>query len=136
MGFPSYYEDNQEAAGEPALLVKAGKKAELIPPDPKAEICTVKNTVIIKADGLAINSIEIENYAFDITFMDEEEQLEPQIDLTATTRGKPGSSGRAIHISTFHDIKEACFLLMDLMLAIENQEVIFNVAQYIAEKSK
>ena len=136
MGLVSYQEDNQDAAGEPTLSVKAGKKAELIPPGPKGEIRTVKNTVIIKPDGLAINSIEIENYAFDITFMDEEEQLEPQIDLTATTRGKPGSSGRAIHISTFHDIKEACFLLMDLMLAIKNQEAVFNVSQHIAEKSK
>ena len=86
----------------------------------------MKNTVIIKADGLAINSTEIESYAFDITFMDSENQLEPQIELTATA-----SSGKVFQISTFYDIKQACSLLTDLMSAIENQETVFNVPQYI-----
>ncbi|RKU31017.1 hypothetical protein C6499_05145 [Candidatus Poribacteria bacterium] len=87
-----------------------------------------KNTVIIKADGLGINSIEIENYAFDITFMDGEAQLEPQIDLTATARAEKG--GKVSQISTFYDIKEACSLLTALMLAIENDEEVFNVRKF------
>ena len=72
---------------------------------------------------------------YKITFTDEGEYVEPQIDLTATAQAKSDSSGKVIHISTFHDIKEACALLMDLMLAIGNQEDVY-VSQYIAEKSK
>ncbi len=132
MGFPSYQEDIQDAKGEP---VKAGKQKdqviveeleeleELVESDPKTEALTVKNTVIVKADGLAINSIEMESYACDITFMDSEAQLEPQIDLSATAR----ADGKVFHISTFYDIKEACSLLTALMLAIENGEEVFNV---------
>ena len=130
MGWPSFQEDNQDAASEP---VKAGKQKvpviaieEFIEPDSMTEILKVKNTVIIKSDGLAINSIEIESYAFDITFMDSDEQLEPQIELTATA-----DSGKVFQISTFYDIKQACALLTDLMSAIENQEVVFNVPEYI-----
>ena len=133
MGWPSFQEDNQDTAGEP---VKAGKQKvpviaieeieEFIEPHPRTEILKVKNTVIIKSDGLAINSIEIESYAFDITFMDGDEQLEPQIELTATA-----DSGKVFQISTFYDIKQACALLTDLMSAIENQEVVFNVPEYI-----
>lgn len=118
MGLVSYQEDNQDAAGEPVKVQKA-RKTE----DSSTDIFTVKNTVIIKADGLAINSIEIESYAFDITFMDGEEQLEPQIDLTATAIG-----GGVIQIVTFYDIKKACSLLTDLMSAIENQEDVFKVS--------
>ncbi len=80
MGFVSCQEDNQDTAGEP---VKAGKQKgqvtkieetdKLIEPDPKMETLTVKNTVIVKADGLAVNSTEIESYAFDIMFMDDDE---------------------------------------------------------------
>ena len=138
MGLVSYQEDNQDAAGE---LVRQEKRkgqvmtieemGKLIESDPKTEILKVKNTVIIKADGLAINSAEIESYAFDITFMDGEEQLEPQIELTATARAESGSRGEVSQISTFYDIEEACLLLMELMLAIENQEVVFNVSQRI-----
>ena len=134
MGFPSYQEDIQDAKGEP---VKAGKQNsqvmkieeidKLIESDPKTEALAVKNTVIIKADGLAINSIEIESYACDITFMDGEAQLEPQIDLSATERAEKG--GKMFHISTFYDIKEACSLLTDLMLAIENGEKVFDVCK-------
>ena len=130
MGFPSYQEDIQDAKGEP---VKAGKQkgqvmeieeiGKRIEPNPKTE--ALKNTVIVKADGLAINSIEIESYTLDITFMDSEAQLEPQIDLTAT----PPTDGKVFHISTFYDIKEACSLLTALMLAIENGEEVFNVSK-------
>ena len=78
-----------------------------------------------KADGLAINSIKIESYALDITFMDSDAQLEPQIDLSATAQTE---NGREVSlISTFHDIKAACSLLTALMLAIENGEDVFNV---------
>ena len=131
MGFPSYQEDIQDAKGEP---LKAGKQKdqviveeleELIESDSRTEALTVKNTVIVKADGLAINSIKMESYACDITFMDGEAQLEPQIDLTATARAEKG--GKVFHISTFYDIKEACSLLTALMLAIENGEEVFNV---------
>ena len=104
MGFPSYQEDIQDAKGEP---VKAGKQKgqvmrieeidKRIESDPKTEALTVKNTVIVKADGLAINSIEMESYACDITFMDSEEQLEPQIDLSATPRAEKGEK-------VFHDL--------------------------------
>lgn len=135
MGFVSCQEDNQDAAGEP---VKVGKQKgqvmkieetdKLIESDPKTETLTVKNTVIVKADGLAVNSTEIESYAFDIMFMDDE-QLEPQIDLTATARAEPSSPGKVYLISRFYDIKEACSLLTALMLAIENQEAVFNVSQ-------
>ena len=131
MGFVSCQEDNQDAAGEP---IKAGKRKvqvmkieeidKLIESNPEAKVLPVKNTVIVKADGLAINSIEIESYAFGIMFMDGGEQLEPQIDLTATA-----SSGKVFQISTFYDIKQACSLLTDLMLAIENQETVFDVRQ-------
>ena len=141
MGLVSYQEDNQDAAGEP---IKAGKQKvqvmkieeidKLMESDPRAETLTVKNTVIVKADGLAVNSTEIESYAFDITFMDGEEQLEPQIDLTATARAEPGSPGKVFLISNFYDIKEACSLLTALMSAIENQEVVFNVSQHILRK--
>ena len=136
MGFVSYQEDNQDAACEP---VKAGKQKgqvikieetdKLIESDPKMETLIVKNTVIVKADGLAVNSTEIESYAFDIMFMDDNEQLEPQIDLTATARAEPSSPGKVYLISRFYDIKEACSLLTALMLAIENQEAVFNVSQ-------
>ena len=132
MGFPSYQEDIQDAKGEPA---KAGKQNgqvmkieeidKLVESDPKTEALAVKNTVIIKADGLAINSIEIESYACDITFMDGETQSEPQIDLTATAR----TDGKVFHISTFYDIKEACSLLTALMLAIESGEEVFNISK-------
>lgn len=115
MGFPSYQEDIQDAKGEP---VKAGEQKDQV-------IESRKNTVIVKADGLAINSIEMESYACDITFMDGEAQLEPQIDLSATARAEKG--GKVFHISTFYDIKEACSLLTALMLAIENAEEVFNV---------
>lgn len=136
MGFPSYQEDIQDAKGEPVkerkqkiqviaeVLEEAEELEELIKSDPKQEELTVKNTVIVKADGLAINSIEIDSYAFDITFMDGDDQLEPQIDLTATA--KAGSD--TFLISTFYDIKEACSLLTDLMSAIENQEDVFQVS--------
>ena len=132
MGWPSFQEDNQDAAGEP---IKAGKRKvqvmkieeidKLIESNPETKVLPVKNTVIIKADGLAINSIEIESYAFDITFMDGDEQLEPQIELTATA-----SSGKVFQISTFYDIKQACSLLTDLMLAIENHGTVFDVRQH------
>ena len=117
MGFPSYQEDIQDAKGEP---VKAGEQKDQV-------IESRKNTVIVKADGLAINSIEMESYACDITFMDGEAQLEPQIDLSATARAEKG--GKVFHISTFYDIKEACSLLTALMLAIENGEEVFNVSK-------
>ena len=87
----------------------------------------VKNTVIIKADGLAINSIEIESYHFDIAFMDDDEQLSPQIDLTASEE-KADGTGRVVKVASFYDIKEACALLEALMLAIENHEAVFNVS--------
>ena len=123
MGFPSYQEDIQDAKGEP---VKAGKqKDQVIVEELEEFIESRKNTVIVKADGLAINSIEMESYACDITFMDGEAQLEPQIDLSATARAEKG--GKVFHISTFYDIKEACSLLTALMLAIENGEEVFNV---------
>ncbi|MCY4553103.1 MAG: hypothetical protein OXC79_05480 [Candidatus Poribacteria bacterium] len=135
MGFPSYQEDIQDAKGEP---IKTGKqklqvirKEEIdkrVEPDPRTEIG--KNTVIVKADGIAINSIEIEGYAFDITFTDEVERLEPQIDLTATARAGSGGSGKVSLIATFYDIKEACSLLTALMSAIENQEAVFSVSQH------
>ena len=123
MGFPSYQEDIQDAKGEP---VKAGKqKDQVIVEELEEFIESGKNTVIVKADGLAINSIEMESYACDITFMDGEAQLEPQIDLSATARAEKG--GKVFHISTFYDIKEACSVLTALMLAIENREEVFNV---------
>lgn len=135
MGFPSYQEDIQDAKDEP---VKAGKQKgqvmkieeidKPIEPNPKIGALAVKNTVIVKADGLAINSIEIESYAFDITFMDSEAQLEPQIDLSATARAEKG--GKVFQISTFYDIKEACSLLTALMLAIENREKVFDVGEF------
>ncbi len=124
MGFPSYQEDIQDAKGEP---VKAGKQKDQVIVEELEEleefIESGKNTVIVKADGLAINSIEMESYACDITFMDGEAQLEPQIDLSATAR----ADGKVFQISTFYDIKEACSLLTALMLAIENGEEVFNV---------
>lgn len=122
MGYASCYEDNLDAKGEP---VKVGKKSV---PVMKTE---VKNTVIIKADGLAINSIEIESYHFDIAFMDDDGQLSPQIDLTASEEKADGTGrvvGRAVKIASFYDIKEACALLEALMLAIENHEAVFNVS--------
>ena len=133
MGFPSYQEDNQDAAGEPETAEKTGVKAieideleeeeeleEFMESDP------VKNTVIVKADGFAINSADIESYALDITFMDEDNQLEPQIDLTATSRDK----GKEVSlISKFYDIKEACSRLTALMMAIENGEDVFKVGR-------
>ena len=127
MGFVSYQEDNQDSAGESGLLVKAGKKAKLIQPVPKKGIPIVKNTVIIKSDGLGINSIEIESYALEITFMDDEAdgeaQSEPQIDLIATARDE----NKMFQISTFYDIKEACSQLTALMSAIENQKDVFSL---------
>lgn len=139
MGFVSYQEDNQDAAGEPVKQEKQKgqvmtieEMGKLIESDPKTAILKVKNTVIVKADGLAINSTEIESYAFDITFMDDDEQLEPQIDLTATARAESSSRGEVFLISTFYDIKEACSLLTALMSAIENQEAVFNIRQHIA----
>lgn len=130
MGLVSYQEDNLDAKGEP---VKAGKKEvpamtieELDDLEELDSETEVKNTVIIKADGLAINSVEIEDYTFHITFMRDDEQLEPQIDFTATA---PAESGKKVFlISQFDDIKEACALLTALMLAIENQEAVFNVS--------
>ena len=87
----------------------------------------VKNTVIIKADGLAINSVEIESYHFDIAFLDDDGLLSPQIDLTASEE-KADGTGKVVKIASFYDIKEACSLLTALMLAIENQEAVFNVS--------
>ena len=86
----------------------------------------VKNTVIIKADGLASNSIEIESYHFDVAFRDDDGQLNPQIDLTASEE-KADGTGKVVKIASFYEIKEACSLLVALMLAIENQEAVFNV---------
>ena len=64
MGWGSYQEDNLEAKGDP---VKVGKKEvpamtieELDDFEEFDSETEVKNTVIIKADGLAINSTEIE----------------------------------------------------------------------------
>ena len=118
MGYASCYEDNLDAKGEP---VKGGNKKV---PVMKTE---VKNTVIIKADGLAVNSIEIESYHFDIAFMDDDGQLSPQIDLTASEE-KADGTGRVVKVASFYDIKEACALLEALMLAIENHESVFNVS--------
>ena len=132
MGFVSYQDDNQDAAGERVRQKKKkveAKTDKLIESDPKTERLKVKNTVIIKADGRAINSTDIESYAFDIAFMDSEGPLEPQIDLTATARAESGSRREIFLISTFYDIKEACSLLMALMSAIENQEDVFNIRQ-------
>ena len=131
MGFPSYQEDNQDAASEPETAEKTGVKAidmaELDEEDELDELMEsdpVKNTVIVKADGFAINSADIESYTLDITFMDEDNQLEPQIELTAT----PRDGGKAVSlISKFYDIKKACSLLTALMEAIENQEAVFIV---------
>ena len=116
MGYASCYEDNLDAK-------KVEKKKV---PVMKTE---VKNTVIIKTDGLASNSIEIESYHFDVVFMDDDGQLNPQIDLTASEE-KADGTGRVVKIASFYDIKEACALLTDLMLAIENQETVFNVSQH------
>ena len=91
----------------------------------------LRNTVIIKTDGLAVNSIEIESYHFDIAFMDDDGQLSPQIDLTASEEKADGTGkvvGKVVKIASFYDIKEACALLTALMLAIENQEAVFNVS--------
>ena len=118
MGYASCYEDNLDAKGEP---VKVGKKKV---PVMNTE---VKNTVIIKADGLAINSIEIEDYHFDIAFMDDDGQLTPQIDLTAS-KEKGNGTGRVVKVASFYDIKEACDLLEALILAIENHEAVFNIS--------
>ena len=138
MGLVSYQEDNQDAAGEP---VKGKKTEDSIPEitelrgsGPRTEVLTMKNTVIVKADGLAINSVKIEGYSLDITFMDEEGQLEPQIDLTATARAESDSRKEVFLISTLYDIKEACSLLTALMLAIENQEAVFQVAEYTEQR--
>ena len=130
MGWGSYQEDNQDAVGE--LVRQEKRKVQVIEmekldkpmePDPRTEVLKVNNLVIIKADGLAINSVEMEGYAFDITFLEGDEQLEQQVDFTATDR-----DGKSIKIGTFYDIKEACSLLTDLMLAIEeNQEGVFDV---------
>lgn len=132
MGVVSSQEDNLDAAGERIR----GKKTENPIPEiaeprgsgTKTERLTMKNTVIVKADGWAINSAEIESYTFDITFMNEDEQLEPQIDLTATANDK-----EVFQIATLYDIEEACSLLTALMLAIENQEAVFQVAQHIKQ---
>ena len=118
MGYASCYEDNLDAKGEP---VKVGEKKV---PVMNTE---VKNTVIIKADGLAINSIEIESYHFDIAFLDDDGQLSPQIDLTASEE-KADGTGRVVKVASFYDIKEACALLEALLLAIENHEAVFNVS--------
>ena len=131
MGYASCQEDNLDAKSE---RVKLGKKKvpsmtveELDDLEELDSGTEVKNTVIIKADGLAINSTEIEDYTFYITFMEDEEQLEPQIDLTATARAE--KTGKKVFlISQFDEIKKACALLTALMEAIENQEVVFNVS--------
>ena len=132
MGLVSYQEDNLDAKGEP---VKVGKKEvpamvieELDDLEELDSGTEVKNTVIIKADGLAINSVEIDSYSFDIAFMDNDVgKLEPQIDLTAAVKTHEGPL-KTFNISTFYDIEEACSLLVALMLAIENQEAVFNVS--------
>ena len=137
MGWGSYQEDNQDGAGEPVKREKQKVQVmaieeidKLRESDPRTEVLKVKNLVIIKADGLAINSIEMEGYAFDISFMEGDEQLEPQVDFTATDRG-----GKSIKLGTFYDIKEACSLLMDLMLAIEeNQDGVFDVRARLDRK--
>lgn len=129
MGWPSAHEDNLDARGEPikekkqkVQVIRTEEIAKLIESDPRTEELAMKNTVIIKADGLAINSTEIESYAFDITFMDDDGLLEPQIDCTATS-----SHNKVFQIATFHDIKKACSLLTALILAIENGEEVFDV---------
>ena len=127
MGLVSSQEDNLDAKGEgkkkvPAIVIEDFDDLEELDSGTK-----VKNTVIIKADGLASNSVEIESYHFDVVFMDDDGQLSPQIDLTASEE-KADGTGRVVKIASFYDIKEACALLKDLMLAIENQEAVFNVS--------
>ena len=125
MGWASCQEDNLDAKGEP---VKVGKKKAPVMTIKELDSGTkVKNTVIIKADGLAINSIDIESYHFDIAFMDDDGQLSPQVDLTASEE-KADGNGRVVKIASFYDIKKACALLTALIEAIENQEVVFNVS--------
>lgn len=125
MGWASCQEDNLDAKGEPVKIGK--KKVPVMTIEELDSETKVKNTVIIKADGLASNSIEIESYHFDVAFMDDDGQLSPQIDLTASEE-KADGTGRVVKIARFYDIKEACALLTDLMLAIENQEAVFNVS--------
>ena len=137
MGYASCYEDNLDAKG---VSVKAEKKKgpvitieeleELEELEDFEEIglgTEVKNTVIIKADGLASNSIEIESYHFDIAFMDEDGQSCPQIDLTASEKKADGTE-KVVKVASFYDIKEACALLEALILSIENHEAVFNVS--------
>ena len=72
---------------------------------------------------MGINSVEIESYALEITFMDGEAQSEPQIDFIANARDR----NKVFQLSIFYNIKEACSQLTALMSAIENREDVFRL---------
>ena len=68
MGSVSYQEDNLDAKGEEKKKVSAMVIEELDDLEELDSETKVKNTVIIKSDRLASNSIEIESYHFDVVF--------------------------------------------------------------------
>ena len=85
----------------------------------------MENTIIIKDDGLAINSAEYDNFALVITdfggtitstMPDGQEQIQdiqPEIQLRAIKKPE-GDSADDVHISTFYDLQAACNALQEL----------------------
>ena len=114
----------------------------------------MKNTIIIKDNGLAINSAEYEDYALVITDFGgdrtfetpdgdtvEEFDTPPDIEIRAvkspnvdevlqkSLAGKQ-ATGDFVCISTFHSIEIACAALQELFRAINEGKATFDVRKH------
>ncbi|RKU22895.1 hypothetical protein C6503_03780 [Candidatus Poribacteria bacterium] len=105
----------------------------------------MENTIIIKEDGLAINSAthfdycvvitnfaEVEWYTADDGSKEKEQKHPHTIELRATGEPKEGGggTGEAVLISTFYEIIEATDALQELVGTIERGNETFDVRDY------
>lgn len=106
----------------------------------------MENTIIIKEDGLAINSAIHVDYALVVTDFGGEREVqtidgdmtgevfdEPiTIELRASRESESGGGGveADVLISTFYELEEACVALQTLVSAIKDKEEIFDVRDY------
>lgn len=107
------------------------------------------NTIIIKSDGMAINSVTHFDYSIvvkDLSWTEPVEEIDrvmleqqyvtPVIELRAVSEPSEGGGGRGedIRIATFYELPVAYQALEQLVSAIENEHQIFDVNDYGPEK--
>ena len=107
------------------------------------------NTIIIKSDGMAINSMTHVDYSIvvkDLSWTEPAEEIDrvmleqpygtPVIELRAISEPSEGGGGRGedIRIATFYELPAAYEALERLVSAIENNHQVFDVNDYGPEE--